>query len=83
MADEPERFGWPALPFDWSHAPPGSIAYDIVTAPLDTPFLQGARAKGHRTIDGLSMLIGQAALAEQWRRQHPCDLTFRRNIDAA
>jgi shikimate dehydrogenase len=55
--------GQPPLPFDWSHAPPGSIAYDIVTAPLDTPFLQGARARGLRTIDGLSMLIGQAAVA--------------------
>ncbi len=55
--------GQPPLPFDWSHAPPGSIAYDIVTAPLDTPFLQGARARGHRTIDGLAMLIGQAAVA--------------------
>ncbi|UYV16280.1 shikimate dehydrogenase [Porphyrobacter sp. ULC335] len=55
--------GQPPLAFDWSHAPPGSIAYDIVTAPLDTPFLEGARAKGHRTIDGLSMLIGQAAVA--------------------
>lgn len=53
----------PPLAFDWSHAPPGSIAYDIVTAPLETPFLQSARAKGHRTIDGLSMLIGQAAIA--------------------
>lgn len=55
--------GQPPLAFDWSHAPPGSIAYDIVTAPLVTPFLEGARAKGHRTIDGLSMLIGQAAAA--------------------
>jgi shikimate dehydrogenase len=55
--------GQPPLAFDWSHAPPGAIAYDIVTAPLDTPFLQAARAKGHRTIDGLSMLIGQAAVA--------------------
>ena len=55
--------GQPHLSFDWSHAPPGSIAYDIVTAPLDTPFLQSARASGHRTIDGLSMLIGQAAVA--------------------
>lgn len=55
--------GQPPLAFDWSHAPPGAIAYDIVTAPLDTPFLQAARAGGHRTIDGLSMLIGQAAVA--------------------
>jgi shikimate dehydrogenase len=55
--------GQPPLLFDWSHAPTGAIAYDIVTVPLDTPFLQGARARGHRTIDGLSMLIGQAAVA--------------------
>ncbi|MEO0058347.1 MAG: shikimate dehydrogenase [Pseudomonadota bacterium] len=55
--------GQPPLAFDWSHAPPGAIAYDIVTAPVDTAFLQGARAKDHRTIDGLSMLIGQAAAA--------------------
>ncbi|NCP19453.1 MAG: shikimate dehydrogenase [Erythrobacter sp.] len=51
------------LALDWSHAPPGAIAYDIVTDPLDTPFLQTARDAGHETIDGLSMLIGQAAEA--------------------
>ena len=52
--------GQPPLRFDWSHAPPGSVAYDIVTSPLDTAFLQQARAGGFATIDGLSMLIGQA-----------------------
>lgn len=55
--------GQPPLAFDWSHAPPGAIAYDIVTAPLDTAFLHAGRAAGHRTIDGLAMLIGQAAVA--------------------
>ena len=55
--------GQPPLAFDTSHAPPGSIFYDIVTDPLDTPFLQAAREAGFRTIDGLSMLIGQAAVA--------------------
>lgn len=55
--------GQPPLAFDWSHAPPGSIAYDIVTDPLDTDFLKNARAAGFETIDGLSMLIGQAAAA--------------------
>ena len=55
--------GMPPLVFDFSHAPPGSIAYDIVTHPLDTAFLQGARAAGLRTLDGLNMLIGQAAAA--------------------
>ncbi len=72
--------GQAALAFDWSHAPPGSIAYDIVTAPLDTPFLRAARARGHRTIDGLSMLIGQAAVAferffdQAPPRQHDAEL---------
>ena len=55
--------GNPPLEFHWSHAPPGSIAYDIVTSPLDTPFLQGARAAGHPVINGHAMLIGQAAIA--------------------
>ena len=55
--------GQPPLEFDWSHAPPGAIAYDIVTDPLETEFLSAARAAGHETIDGLNMLIGQAALA--------------------
>lgn len=53
----------PPLLFDWSHAPPGSIAYDIVTSPLETAFLEAARAAGHPTINGLAMLIGQAAIA--------------------
>ena len=55
--------GQPPLQFDWSHAPPGAIAYDIVTDPVGTPLLREAGAAGHRTIDGLTMLIGQAALA--------------------
>ena len=55
--------GQPALRFDLSHAPPGSIVYDIVTHPVETPLLIAARAAGFATVDGLSMLIGQAAAA--------------------
>jgi shikimate dehydrogenase len=55
--------GQPPLEFDFSHAPPGSVVYDIVTHPLETEFLKAARAAGFRTIDGLAMLIGQAAIA--------------------
>lgn len=55
--------GQPPLRFDFSHAPPGSVVYDIVTHPVDTDFLKAARAAGFRTIDGLAMLIGQAAAA--------------------
>jgi shikimate dehydrogenase len=52
--------GQPALAFDMTHAPPGSVFYDIVTSPLETDFLNAAKAAGFRTVDGLAMLIGQA-----------------------
>lgn len=55
--------GQPPLSFDFSHAPPGSIVYDIVMDPLETEFLSNARTAGFFTIDGYSMLIGQAATA--------------------
>jgi shikimate dehydrogenase len=55
--------GQAPLAFDLSHAPPRSIIYDIVTSPLETPLLAAARAGGFRTVDGLAMLIGQAAAA--------------------
>ena len=68
------------LAFDWSHAPPGAIAYDIVTDPLDTPFLHQARQAGHAALDGYEMLIGQADQAfalffgQNPPRQHDHDL---------
>jgi len=55
--------GQPPLALDFSHVPPGSVVYDIVYAPLETPLLADARRHGLRTIDGLHMLIGQAAAA--------------------
>lgn len=55
--------GNPPLALDFSHVPPGSVVYDIVTYPLETPLLAEARAQGLETIDGLAMLIGQAAAA--------------------
>lgn len=55
--------GQPPLPFDFSHVPPGSVIYDIVTYPIETPLLKAAREAGFQTVDGLSMLIGQAAEA--------------------
>ena len=55
--------GQPPLELDWSHVPPGSIVYDLVYAPLETPLLAEARERGHRIIDGLHMLVGQAAIA--------------------
>ena len=55
--------GQPPLPIDFSNVPPGAIVYDAIYAPLVTPLLAEAAARGHRTIDGLSMLIGQGRIA--------------------
>jgi shikimate dehydrogenase len=55
--------GQEELAFDLSHAPPCSIFYDIVTHPLETPLLAGAKAAGFPVIDGLQMLVGQADAA--------------------
>ncbi|MGE4411516.1 MAG: shikimate dehydrogenase [Sphingobium sp.] len=55
--------GQPPLRLDLGPLPADAVVYDIVYAPLDTQLLLDARARGLRTIDGLEMLIGQAALA--------------------
>jgi shikimate dehydrogenase len=55
--------GQPALSFDLGALGPAAAVFDMVYAPLETPLLAAARRRGLRTIDGLSMLIGQAAAA--------------------
>jgi shikimate dehydrogenase len=55
--------GQPALPIDFSNVPPGAIVYDAVYAPLVTPLLREAEARGHPHIGGLAMLIGQGRIA--------------------
>ncbi|HEX7783873.1 MAG TPA: shikimate dehydrogenase [Sphingobium sp.] len=55
--------GQPPLNLDLSALPATATVYDIVYAPLETPLLLAARARGLAVIDGLEMLIGQAALA--------------------
>ncbi len=53
----------PPLEIDLSPLPEDAVVYDIVYAPLETPLLAQARSRGLETVDGLEMLIGQAALA--------------------
>ncbi len=55
--------GGPPLRLDLSGLPAGAIVYDIVYAPLETELLAAARARCLVAIDGLEMLIGQAAIA--------------------
>ena len=55
--------GYPPMPPVERSVADGGVVYDIVTSPLETLLLRAARARGLRTIDGLAMLIGQAAVA--------------------
>jgi shikimate dehydrogenase len=55
--------GQPPLQLDLLPLAPEAIVYDIVYAPLETDLLRAARARGLATLDGLEMLIGQAAEA--------------------
>lgn len=55
--------GQPPLTLDLSPLPDDAIVYDLVYAPLQTELLRAAEARGLDVVDGLDMLIGQAALA--------------------
>jgi shikimate dehydrogenase len=53
--------GQPPLEVDLAPLAPAAIVADIVYAPLVTPLLAAAGARGLRTVDGLGMLLHQAA----------------------
>lgn len=55
--------GQPVLDLDLGPLPDGATVYDIVYTPLETELLRAARDRGLKRLDGLEMLIGQAALA--------------------
>ena len=62
---------WPEI--DFALIAPGTVVMDMTYKPLATPFLTAARARGLPTVDGLAMLIGQAAPSFQalFRRPPP------------
>lgn len=56
----------------WPKLSSEALAYDLIYAPLETPFLRVAREAGRRTAHGLHMLVGQAQLAiEIWLGLRP------------
>ena len=54
-----------ALPVDPALLRAGQVVADLVYHPLDTALLVAARAAGATTVDGLGMLVHQAALQQQ------------------
>jgi shikimate dehydrogenase len=55
--------GQPPLDLDLGALDDDSLVYDIVYAPLETGLLRTARKRNFETVDGLEMLIAQAAVA--------------------
>ena len=55
--------GKPPLELSLTELPTEAAVADIVYNPLETKLLQSARRRGHRTMDGLGMLMHQAAPA--------------------
>ena len=52
--------GQPPLELDLAGLPESALVTDIVYAPLETPLLRLAAARGNPTVDGLGMLLHQA-----------------------
>ena len=64
--------GAPPLDMPLDYLPPQALVSDIVYTPLETDLLARARLAGLQTVDGLGMLLHQAALAfEIWLGQKP------------
>ncbi len=59
--------GAPPLELDLAALPKSATVDDIVSVPLETPLLAAARARGHRCVDGLGMLLHQGRMGfEAW-----------------
>jgi len=74
--------GNPPLDLPLDALPQAAIVTDLVYAPLETPLLAAARARGNPCVDGLGMLLHQAAPGfERWFGVRPeVDAALRRAV---
>jgi shikimate dehydrogenase len=71
--------GQPPLAVDLSPLPADALVTDLVYVPLETPLLAAARLRRLRTVDGLGMLLHQAAPGfERWFGKRPVVTTALR-----
>lgn len=80
MSSYQDRSPWPEnLPF-----PPQAAVYDLVYNPPDTSLIKAARNAGLPAVNGLGMLVEQAALSfEIWTGRVPPRDIMRRIVDEA
>jgi shikimate dehydrogenase len=70
-----------ALPVPIDDLPPGAAIMDLVYRRGETAWVRAARARGHRAVDGLPMLLEQGALAfERWFAVTPDRTAMRRAV---
>lgn len=56
-----------AFPIDPALIAPGAVVVDLVYRPGETAWVKAVRARGHKSRDGIAMLVEQGALAfERW-----------------
>ena len=68
----PVGMGTDQLPVPLDALHPGQVLADLVYHPLETELLRGARDRGAAVVDGLGMLVHQAALQiERWTGRTP------------
>ena len=65
-------------PIDGRLIPPGTLVYDLVYNPPETPLLREAQGAGARTLGGLPMLVYQGATSfERWTgKDAPVEVMF-------
>jgi len=64
--------GKPPLEIDLGPLKRSAVVYDVVYVPLETGLLGQARRRGHRTVDGLGMLLQQAGFGfRKWFGGNP------------
>jgi shikimate dehydrogenase len=64
--------GHPPLSIDLGPLPDHAVVTDAVYVPLQTPLIEAARARGLRAVEGLGMLLHQAAPSfARWFGQRP------------
>lgn len=72
--------GQPALPYDAASVDEGGMLFEMIYNPLVTPLLADARRRGLHCVDGLQMLVSQAApsfetlFGQPAPRQHDAEL---------
>jgi shikimate dehydrogenase len=73
-----------SVPWPVTELAPSTVVVDLIYHPSETPWLAAARAAGHRTVNGLGMLLHQAALADERWTGRPAPIeAMRTAVEAA